>query len=228
VTEAEWQRSARPQALIRYIRDRTSDRKLRLLACACCRLCWDELPDERCRRVVERAESFADAGASHLDLVDAARAAHTVIKELLERHPFYPRPLTPADVALYRADAAWRAADLSPLPVSVPLTAERAAAHFDPARQADLEAAQVRAVRDLFGNPFETVAVDRPWLTWNDGTVPRLARASYDQRAFDRLPILADALEDAGCADVRLLAHCRDGEAHYPGCWVLDLLLGKE
>jgi hypothetical protein len=65
-------------------------------------------------------------------------------------------------------------------------------------------------------------------LTWNDGIVIKLAQAIYEERAFDRLPILADALEEAGCSDTEILAHCRGPGPHVRGCWVVDLLLGKE
>jgi hypothetical protein len=58
--------------------------------------------------------------------------------------------------------------------------------------------------------------------------VLKLSRAIYDDRAFDRLPVLADALEDAGCTDRTILAHCRSGGEHVRGCWVVDLLLGKQ
>ena len=63
---------------------------------------------------------------------------------------------------------------------------------------------------------------------WNDGTVRKLAQAIYDDRRFADLPILADALEEAGCADAAILAHCRGGGEYVRGCWVVDLLLGKE
>jgi hypothetical protein len=59
------------------------------------------------------------------------------------------------------------------------------------------------------------------------GTVPKLAAAIYEERAFDRLPVLADALEDARCADAAILGHCRSGGEHVRGCWVVDLVLGK-
>jgi hypothetical protein len=62
------------------------------------------------------------------------------------------------------------------------------------------------------------------WLTWNDGTVLRLARAIQAERAFDRMPVLADALEEAGCTDADILGHCRSGGPHRPDCWVLGLL----
>jgi hypothetical protein len=79
--------------------------------------------------------------------------------------------------------------------------------------------------RDTFGNPFRPVSVDRAWRTSN---VVALAEAIYKDRAFDRLLILADALEDAGCGDAAILEHCRGPGPHVRGCWVVDLLLGKE
>ena len=69
------------------------------------------------------------------------------------------------------------------------------------------------------------MTVDPAWLT---STVVALARSIYDERAFDRLPILADALQDAGCDSDDVLAHLRDPQEHVRGCWALDLVLGKE
>jgi hypothetical protein len=85
-------------------------------------------------------------------------------------------------------------------------------------------AAQCDLIRDVFGNPFRPVAVHYGWIT---ATVVRLARGIYEGGAFDRLPILADALEEAGCDNAAVLAHCRGEGPHVRGCWVLDLLLGK-
>jgi hypothetical protein len=82
--------------------------------------------------------------------------------------------------------------------------------------------------RCIFGNPFGPVAINPAWLTWNDGTIPKLAQAIYDDRAFDRLPILSDALEESGCSDQDILNHCRQLTEHVRGCWALDLVLGKE
>ena len=72
------------------------------------------------------------------------------------------------------------------------------------------------------------VRVEPAWFAWNDHTVPRIAQAIYGERAFDRMPILADALEDAGCDNADILGHCRQPGPHVRGCWVVDLLLGKE
>jgi hypothetical protein len=79
-------------------------------------------------------------------------------------------------------------------------------------------------LRDIFGNPFRPVAADPNWLT---ADVIALARGIYDDKAFDRMPILADALQDAGCVNEDVLSHCRTAQVHARGCWVVDLLLGK-
>ncbi|MBN9122138.1 MAG: hypothetical protein J0I06_23855 [Planctomycetes bacterium] len=77
----------------------------------------------------------------------------------------------------------------------------------------------------MFGNPFHPVALDRAWLT---SDMLALARGIYNERAFDRMPILADTLQDAGGINEDVLSHCRDTSlAHVHGCWVVDLLLGK-
>ncbi|MBX9627535.1 MAG: hypothetical protein K2X82_27285 [Gemmataceae bacterium] len=79
-------------------------------------------------------------------------------------------------------------------------------------------------LRCIFGNPFRPVAVDPDWRT---PAVVELARGIYADRAFDRLPILADALDDAGCTHPALIGHLRDPAlTHVRGCWAVDLLLG--
>jgi hypothetical protein len=89
------------------------------------------------------------------------------------------------------------------------------------------EVAQCGFLREIFGNPFRAVAVDRAWLAWNDGTVAKMAQTIYDEQRHEDLPILADALEDAGCGNGEMLTHCRAGGEHLRGCWVMDLLLGN-
>ncbi|HEY7330951.1 MAG TPA: hypothetical protein VH592_25160 [Gemmataceae bacterium] len=89
--------------------------------------------------------------------------------------------------------------------------------------------AQCDCLRDIYGPlPFRAVTVDPSWLTWNDGTVVKLVQAIYDDRAFDRLPILADALEESGCDNADILTHCRGPGPHVRGCWAVGLILGKE
>jgi hypothetical protein len=81
-------------------------------------------------------------------------------------------------------------------------------------------------LRDIFA-PFQSVALAPIWLSANDGAVRKLAASIYDEGAFAQLPILADALEDAGCDNAEVLAHCRSQGPHVRGCWVVDLILGK-
>ncbi len=82
----------------------------------------------------------------------------------------------------------------------------------------------VRFLRDIFGNPFRPVTLDPRWLS---STVLDLARTIYDERVWERMPILADALMDASCDNEEILNHCRGEGPHVRGCWVVDLLLGK-
>ena len=84
---------------------------------------------------------------------------------------------------------------------------------------------QIGLLHCIFGNPFRPATLDPARRT---ATVTSLAQAIYNERAFDRLPILADALEDAGCTSADVLSHCRSGGEHVRGCWVVDLVLGKE
>jgi hypothetical protein len=85
----------------------------------------------------------------------------------------------------------------------------------------------VAFIRDVFGNPFhKRPKFDKRWRT---DTVLALVRTMYDSREFSAMPILADAIQDAGCDNDDILDHCRDATAtHVRGCWVVDLVLGKE
>ena len=101
-------------------------------------------------------------------------------------------------------------------------TAESARYSIAPSKPARVQA--TRLIRDIFGNPFRPVTFDP---RWQSETVVALATGIYAERAFDRMPILADALEDAGCDHADILAHCRGDGPHVRGCWVVDLVLGK-
>jgi hypothetical protein len=91
----------------------------------------------------------------------------------------------------------------------------------------DERVAQCKLLREIVGNPFRPVAIDTSWLTWNDGTAVKIAQGIHEQRAFDRLVVLADALEEAGCTEAAILEHLRGPGPHVRGCWAVDLLLGK-
>ena len=103
--------------------------------------------------------------------------------------------------------------------------AERAALAAEAVAAVKERPANAILLRDIFGNPFRTVAFSPEWRT---DTAMSLAKQMYDSRDFSAMPILADALQDAGCDNDDILTHCRGEGPHVRGCWVVDLVLGKE
>jgi hypothetical protein len=205
--------------MLRAAFGRVSDRKLRLFGCACVRRLWPLLADVRARRAVEVAERFADGGASRVELHAAQEGAWLVAHEAARA------ARTPGDT---EGDAPWDAARAAAWTADP--DAWEAARHSSGNAGWDVPAA-VRAdlLRDVLHDPFRPPPAppERGWLTWRGGTVAQLARVVYDEGRFDDLPVLADALEEAGCADAVVLGHCRRGD-HARGCWVIDLLLRRE
>jgi hypothetical protein len=86
---------------------------------------------------------------------------------------------------------------------------------------------QARLLREIVGNPFRPVVIDPSWLCWNGKTIHKLAQSIYENQAIEQLPILADALEEAGYTNPDILDHCRKPGEHVRGCWLVDLLLNK-
>ncbi len=213
MTEAEWLVCEDPEALVGWAHgyyDGVSDRKLRLFACGCCRLIADLGSDSGWEEFVGVVERFAD-GAEGLDGVSAA----------FGRLSLFRRGRGDADwMADSAAEHFARVGCLDPL---APGAVEQVS-RFARAARPDVRPAQVRLAHCILGNPFRPVAVDAHRIT---STVKALAEALYADRAFDRLPILADALEDAGCDSSDLLAHLRGPGPHARGCWALDLVLGR-
>jgi hypothetical protein len=215
MTEQEWLEYEEPIPMLDLLSDRASDRKLRLFACLCCRQSWRRLSDKRSRQAVEVAERYADSQVSSQELKAAYRAAESARKEARTES---------------QRGAAW-VATLTAQPTYSPfgtndlgLLAEWATGRATLQRSRQ----QCHWLRCLFGNPFRNVSIDPAWLLWNDGTVVKVGKGIYDEQAFDRLPILADGLEDAGCTNLDVLAHCRQQGEHVRGCWVVDLILGKK
>jgi hypothetical protein len=231
MTEQEWLQDAEPMAMMNLMRDRAGERKLRLFACACLRRLQ---LGKRSRRAVEMAERYAD-GMTEED--ERRRAAEAAAEEVEAARLNARASITGwwddgGDISLEELQAA---AALVTLAESAPRAADVAFSTLDsldrhyPALMATAakEQEQRRLLRDIFGNPFRPVAVAPAWLAWNDGVTRKLAQWIYEERAFDRLPILADALEEAGCANADLLNHCRQPVEHVRGCWAIDLILGK-
>ncbi len=229
VTEADWLECDDPDKMLRLrlLRHKLSDRKKRLFACACCRRIWHLLTDHRSRAAVEVAERYADGLVTRQELSAARDAVRHAVTS----------PVLACDALL----GPGRHCSPGPVAAGVALVGHRslrAVSHFtalfveevagDSAVFKAERAAQARVCRELFGNPFRPVSIDPRWLVANDGLVPRIAKAIYDERGFERLPVLADALEKAGCDDAEMLAHCRLPGDHVRGCWVVDLLIGKE
>jgi hypothetical protein len=190
-----------------HIRAHAARRKLLLYNCGCCRHIWHLLIEQADRKAVEVAEKYADGGATNRQCQEASQEA----AERFHR-------LVPIRASAYAHFAA--------ATVGNGFSTSDCGRKATGGREAEL-LFQLNLLLDIFGNPFRPVAVDPSCLTWNAGTVVQLAQAIYADRAFDRLPILADALEDAGCHNAEILAHCRELREHVRGCWVVDLLLCK-
>jgi hypothetical protein len=221
--------------MLEFLRGNVSDRKGRLFGCGCCRRAW-HLFDPGDRLAVELAERMSDGEAEPsegerlrqrigwrrkgaakytvTDRVDQAAQAIRInaVESLVEeagavalKRALGARGATQQDVWKAAEDASGQAR------TEASSTAQR---HF-----ADL-------LRCIHGSlQFRLVSIDPFWLT---STVLALATGIYADRAFDRLPILADALQDAGCNNEDILNHCRGPGPHVRGCWVIDLLLGRE
>jgi hypothetical protein len=202
---SDWRACLVPRVLLEEVRPGASERKLRLLLCGALRQVWQRLPDPRCREAVELAERVADGQATPAERQALWLRLEQARGEAAARHA--------EDLALWFRDARNTLAEdmgqpLLPAEVSGRVLCE--------------------LFRDLF-TPHFNPALDPDWLKWNGATLLKMARVLYDERRFADLPLLGDALEEAGCRDLEILSHCRAPKAlHTRGCWVLDALLGKE
>jgi hypothetical protein len=217
MTEADWLSCADPEPLLHFLCEgQVSERKLRLLACACCRRIWHRLTDPRSRQAVEVAERFADSQATPRELAQARARAAGVVGEL--------------------SWAAYWTANVKPSgPIQNVFAAALSPPRHDVRNRIDWETElttgarrQVGLVHEVMGNPFRLRILEPGCLTWDSGLVRHLAEGIYQEQTFDHMGVLGDALEDAGCRDEAILDHCRQPGEHVRGCWVLDLILGRE
>jgi len=229
MTEQEWLRCADPDILYmdRFATTPKPMRKLTLFACGCCRKIWEQITDPRCRLAVGVSELEADGLALPEQFDSAFDAVEAACDEIV---PAYPHSLK--QTAAHAAEMALRAPSDAAYPVACVLaTHERSQGQIavSVADEVTLRNRHLAVLadlfRDIFGNPFRSTAINRWMIT---KTVTNLAREIYEGRYFDRLPILADALEDAGCTDADILNHCRQPGEHVRGCWVIDLILSKD
>jgi len=234
MTEKEWLRFSDTDDVFDYLqKHQYSERKARLFAVACCRTLDPWLSESVCRMAVDRSEQFADGHVTRQALA-ASRKDFSADKRFRLRSECEHRGLTGAleslpptarmavwsaswDACHYcvRADG-WDAARYCLLAAAV--------AH-EHATSDEERGGRFRGIlHDIFGNPFRRVAIDPDWRT---SDVVGLARAIYEDEAFDRMPILADALMGAGCTEEEVIRHCRGDAPHVRGCWVVDRVLGK-
>jgi hypothetical protein len=253
MNEQQWLSATWPYEMLRWLRDsgKLTNRKLRLFAAACCRRVWPLLTDERSRTAVEVGERYADRLAPDVevddareDAADACGAAHTV------------GAAAGWSAATWIANAAanaaycelfyWEDGFFGSSLFETPIWAGRAAARpavegveSNAAQPTGLECegrGQCYLLRDIFGNPFRPLLPLAPsLLRWNASAVVQLASAAYEERILPEghldlacLAVLADALEEAGCATPEILAHLRSPGPHVRGCHVLDAIFGRD
>jgi hypothetical protein len=212
--------------MLQFLRGKYNERRYRLFACACCRRIWGWMADERSRQAITVCEDFADGRVGNKKLKAARQAALDAS---------WSRDTTAVNRAAMAALLACdrrclQVAEWTPEYASNLLRQEQGdyAERIERITQCDL-------LRDIFGNPLQPTPTIAPSvLTWNERTVVLLAQAIYEDRILPdgtldktRLAILADALEEAGCTNEEILAHCRSRSDHVRGCWVIDLLLGR-
>jgi hypothetical protein len=219
MTEAEWLVSDQTHHMVRFLcdqpevrRNQTWRRKMRLWGCACCRVQWDRLADERSRRAVELAERLADGKATRAEADAALGEAYDAWRRFTHVDSIDLALADPAMAAVMLLKSRWQHFSLSG---KTPYRGSYVVAAEPP--YTDL-------LRDIFGNPFRPVNLPASWRT---SAVVALAQTIYDERDFLGMPILGDALEEAGCEDARILGHCRIPGPHALGCWVVDLILGR-
>jgi hypothetical protein len=239
VNEDQWLNGDDPRRMIAYLRavGKASERKCRLLVCALARSLWEDLTDGRSRRAVEAAEAFADGSGSQDALQQAtaqARLAHDDFREafLAARRAAGGKYRRHVKEGAARADAsavaAWAASNepLGFLMMTADCGGDGLGFYDEGAAVAALLQRYHTLVFELFGNPFSPACLGPAWLAWEDGAAVKLARAVYDGRRFDDMPVLADALEEAGCGDEEVVGHLRGPGLHTRGCHILDGILG--
>jgi hypothetical protein len=212
MTEAEWLGTTNPVQLLASGADGADGadpRRLRLFACGCCRV-LEPYPEESARtRAVEVAERHADQRVGDDELRAALEAAEDAEPTSMNERP-WNYVCAPYFRELYVANPSARSA--------AALIAE--AGSKSPEDQGTVCA----VLRDVFGNPFRPGTVSPSWRT---DTAVALAQQMYESREFSAMPILADALQDAGCTSTETLDHCREPKVpHVRGCWVVDQVLG--
>jgi hypothetical protein len=230
MTEAEWLAATDPTPMLEFARGTLSDRKLRLFVVSLSQLFWNDLNIEEIRSAILTNEKYADGMATEDELCKARSTAHGTAHNVRWYWQNEPGGYEVPERRKYLTD---RLGQLTEqlcrrffFAVFMTNRPERLRREPMPMLATDpvLYKESVNLLRCVLGNPFRPVTIDPSWLT---STVLALAEGIYQDRAFDRLPILADSLMDAGCENEDILNHSRSDGVHVRGCWVVDLLTGR-
>ena len=226
MTESEWVACTDPTPMLDFLRGQASERKLRLFGCGFCWHFWYRLPDERIRQAWEVAERYADGCATEEERTQAIRPLL-----LEERLPLWRQKgrnveagSLEENLLAYLHQAAVGSLHLRPRWASLTLGPPRGWEALRPEQRRII----CTILHDVVGNIFRPAAIDSAVLDWDDGRGKKIAQSIYEGHAFERMPEVAEALEEAGCTDTAILDHCRQPREHVRGCWLLDLLLGKK
>jgi hypothetical protein len=219
MTEGQWLTSSDTYNLLSYLSDRASSRKLRLFAVSCIRYDWKSWTRRKEQTAVLTAEKMADGLASEEQIEKAREDLAQLLEQLDEWGDLECMPHVP-ECLLYE-DFGWH--DAVVCIGQVLANAQSGPEGFDGCDK-EVETELAVLLRDIFGNPFRRVAFDPRWRTPD---VMGLALGIYEDQAFDRMPLLADALMDASCDDEQVLAHAR-ADGHLRGCWLINLVLAKQ
>jgi hypothetical protein len=229
--EATWGVCPDPFEMLNFLQKSGlgSDRKLRLVCCALCRAVEHLLANERYQKALDVAERYADGLAG----VGELRKANGVVNEAIRHTDEYAWSEDKQGMLVAANAVSWATTLREPPDPPAYLAGcaalgAKSASSIEGLSDRVIHARQCALLRDILGPlPFRPVTVPLSVLGWNDGAVVKLAQAIYSERRFGDLPILADALEEAGCDDPEILAHCRAAGPHFRACWVIDALLGK-
>ena len=220
MTESGWLNFTKlgPLMIFAFDRPKVTTRQAVLFGCGCCRCAFDwRLPDFECD-AIEALERYHDGEITRKTWLKYRRALDPRRwgKEWSRSATKWERDFRDAVVHLYFASVGRAVPDLLLRAVESVGSVQYSAA---------FEAKLCSILRDIFGNPYRSVSFSAAWRT---DTVLALANQMYESREFSGMPILADALQDAGCENEDVLNHCRDAnQTHVRGCWVVDRVLGK-
>jgi hypothetical protein len=226
MTEADWMSCTDSTLMLEVFGGTRLHPKLRRFAVECCRRVRHLLVVEEFRAAAQAGEAFADDPRNLRSTIKAM--AEAASRGWRRRRQF---AATATSQELHAAEAA--IATCGPTDWHAAFNAMRAAARAVNASDPDrCDPAELRhqagLLRCIFGPlPFDPIALTPAVLRWNGGIVVRLAQSIHEEGVFDGLPVLADALEESGCTDADLLAHCREPGSHCLGCWAVEAVLGR-